>query len=89
MPRIEMALTGLVSRREGSALVRLLADPAATQQSPLADAMTVWVYGLRPLLTSTLEDTQDNTGAEQVEQLLTAALGQQLVRIGTGNRLLR
>ena len=39
--RIETALTGLLSRREGSALVRLLADPAATHPGPLADAIAV------------------------------------------------
>ena len=88
--RIETALTGLLSRREGSALVRLLADPAATHPGPLADAIAVWVHALRLLLTRPLEDTQDETdAAEQAEKFLTRAIGQQLLRIGTADRLPR
>jgi len=88
--RIETALTGLLSRREGSALVRLLADPAATHPGPLADAIAVWVHALRLLLTSTLEDAQDKPGAAgQAEKLLTSAVGRQLLRIGTADRLPR
>lgn len=82
------ALGQLFEKREGWALVRLLADPSATQPGPLADGIAVWIEALRLLLTESLADgdyqTPEPDARQEAERILTDALGQILVQLGAG-----
>ena len=87
------SLAQLFEKREGKALVRLLADPTASQPGPLADGIAVWIEALRLLLT---EATSDSTremstpdASRVAETTLTDALGQALLQIGIGAHLPR
>lgn len=93
--RAEGALSGLFATRDGAALVRLLADPVATQPGPLADAITVWVKALQMLLGQALSTEKHKEAIDEEEVrvpiaakptpnvLLASALGAALLRIGT------
>jgi len=87
--RVDAALTGLFDWREGAALLRLLADPAASQPGPLADAIAVWVRALRLLLTQTHDAQQpgQTAAAADAEQHLSLALGRALLRVGSRSLL--
>lgn len=93
-----IALSNLFRHKEGTALVRLLADPTATQPGPLADAITVWVKALRMLLIEipATEGRGDDEIADTLheatrnaETILAHALGQAPLQIGTAGHLPR
>lgn len=87
------SLGQLFEKREGRALVRLLADPTANQPGPLADGIAAWIEALRLLLTEASNDSTPEApapGARRVaETILTEALGQALLQIGVGAHLPR
>lgn len=87
------ALGQLFEKREGKALVRLLADPTANHPGPLADGIAVWAEALRLLLTKTTSDSTPEISVPDAgrvaESILTYALGQALMQIGLGAHLPR
>ncbi|MGL3150595.1 TetR family transcriptional regulator [Microbacterium sp. A82] len=86
------ALGQLFEKREGRALVRLLADPTANQPGPLADGIAVWIEALRLLLTEASDSTWEAPvpDARRVaETILREALGQALLQIGVEAHLPR
>lgn len=100
--RVEATLAELFEKKEGRALVRLLADPTATQPGPLADGIAVWVEALRLLLVEAFRnekqhrlaapagrgaDSATPATAEQAGAILASALGRSLLLIGTGRHL--
>lgn len=91
--RVAGALGQMFEKREGKALVRLLADPVANHPGPLADGIAVWAEALRLLLAETTSDTtleMSVPDASRVaESTLTDALGQALMQIGLGANLPR
>lgn len=64
----EEALHRLVHRREGQALIHLLADPEAGTLKPLADAIRTWCDDLRQLIQTALRSDAPNEDPDIADQ---------------------